>query len=231
MRRRLPHGEKAAVYEARWEAAPALLIAPVVLVGLAVVSSVEGWELHGLPWWIWIVLALPALLVSLDIALGAKGVGVVRSRAAALVLLGLVVAGNLVGLVLLVSALVSTSTDDLGGGQLLLTSVVIWLTNVSVFGLWFWEIDDGGPFARAGRERATPDFQFPQDENPGLAREGWRPRVWDYLYTSLANASAFSATDVMPLTVHAKLLMAIESVFSLALVVLVTARAVNVLGS
>jgi len=227
-----PRGsETAAVYEARWEAAPALLIAPIVLVGLALVSYVEGWELHGLAWWIWILLALPALLVCADIGLGARGVGLVRSRAAALVLLGVVVAGNLVGLVLLVSALVSTSTQDLGGGQLLCTAVAIWATNVSVFGLWFWEMDDGGPYRRAAKERATPDFQFPQDENPGLKRPGWRPRVWDYLYTSLANASAFSATDVMPLTVHAKLLMGIESVFSLALVVLVTARAVNVLGS
>lgn len=224
-------GDTAAVYEARWEAAPALLIAPAALLGLAFVSWAEGWELHGLPWWVWIVLALPALLVSIDIGLGARGVGVVRSRAAALVLLGFVVAGNLLGLGLLVAALVSTSTKDLGGGQLLFTAVVIWVTNVSVFGLWFWEMDDGGPFERARHERATPDFQFPQDENPGLAREGWRPRVWDYLYTSLANASAFSATDVMPLTLHAKLLMGIESVFSLALVVLVTARAVNVLGS
>ena len=223
--------ETAAVYEARWEAAPALLIAPAVLLGLALLSAAKGWELHGLPWWIWVVLALPALLVCADIGLGARGMGVVRSRRAALVLLAVVVAGNLLGLGLLVSALVSTSTEDLGGGQLLATAVAIWATNVSVFGLWFWEMDDGGPYRRAGRERVAPDFQFPQDENPGLAREGWRPRVWDYLYTSLANASAFSATDVMPLTLHAKLLMAIESVFSLALVVLVTARAVNVLGS
>ena len=224
-------GDRAAVYEARWEAAPALLIAPAVLVGLALVSASEGWELHGLSWWIWVVLALPALLVCADIALGVRGVGVVRTRTAALVLLGVVVAGNLVGLGLLVSALVSTSTADLGGGQLLCTAVAIWATNVSVFGLWFWEMDDGGPYRRAGKDRVAPDFQFPQDENPGLKRDGWRPRVWDYLYTSLANASAFSATDVMPLTLHAKLLMAIESVFSLALVVLVTARAVNVLGS
>ena len=208
-----------------------LVIAPAALVALALVSARRGWELHGLPWWIWIVLALPALLVSLDLALGSRGAGIVRTRRAALALLGVVIAGNLVGLVLLVSALVSTSTSDLGGGQLLTTAVVIWITNVSVFGLWFWELDDGGPFARARHERATPDFQFPQDENPSLARPGWRPRVWDYLYTSLANASAFSATDVMPLTLHAKLLMGLEAVISLALVVLVTARAVNVLGS
>jgi hypothetical protein len=224
-------GETEAHYEARWEAAPVLLIAAAVLVTLAFVSARRGWDLHGLPWWTWIVLALPALLASLDLALGARGAGIVRTRSAALVLLGVVVAGNLAGLALLVTALVSTSTGDLGGGQLLTTAVVIWITDVCVFGLWFWELDDGGPFARARHERATPDFQFPQDENPTLARPGWRPRVWDYLYTSLANASAFSATDVMPLTLHAKLVMGLEGVISLALVVLVTARAVNVLGS
>jgi uncharacterized membrane protein len=223
--------ETAAHYEARWEAAPVLLIATAVLVALALVSYRRGWELHGLPWWIWLVLALPTLLASLDLALGARGAGIVRTRAAALVLLGVVIAGNLLGLALLVAALVSTSTGELGGGQLLTTAVAIWMTDVCVFGLWFWELDDGGPFARARHERARPDFQFPQDENSGLARPGWRPRVWDYLYTSLANASAFSATDVMPLTLHAKLVMGLEAVISLALVVLVTARAVNVLGS
>ncbi len=223
--------ERAALYEARREAAPAVAIAPVVLIALGLVSWSEEWELHGLPWWMWVVLAMPALLVCLDLGLGARGLGFVRTRLAALVLLGVNVFGNLVGLGLLVAALVATSSDDLGGGQLLFTAAAIWTTNVIVFGLWFWEMDADGPSERARNERPAPDFQFPQDENPGLARDGWRPRVWDYLYLSLTNASAFSPTDAMPLTLHAKLLMGVESVFSLVLVVLVTARAVNVLGS
>lgn len=220
--------ERQARYEVRREAASVAICSSAALILLALVSWREGWEVVSFPWWTWLVLALPGLVLCLDLWLG---VGIAGQRSSAFVLLGLIVAGNVAGLVLLISALVTTRSSDIGGGQLLMTAAVIWVANVIVFGIWYWEVDDGGPFDRARKERKTPDFQFPQDENPGLRRPGWRPRVWDYLYTSLANASAFSATDVMPLTLHAKLLMGIESVFSLALVVLVTARAVNVLGT
>ena len=115
-------------------------------------------------------------------------------------------------------------------GELLLTAFALLVTNVIVFGLWYWEVDDGGPVVRARRPRAIPDFQFPQDENPQLA-PGWKPQVWDYIYLSLTNSIAFSPTDAMPLTRHTKLLMGLESVISITVVVLVTARAVNVLGS
>jgi len=223
--------KRAALYEARREAAPAVVIAAVVLMALALVSWEEGWELVELSWWIWLVLAVPGLLLCADLWLGARGVGLARTRLAALILLGVIVFGNLIGLVLLVVALVTTSSENLGGGQLLVTAATIWTANVIVFGMCYWDIDDGGPFERARHERTTPDFQFPQDENRALAADDWRPRVWDYLYVSLTNASAFSPTDAMPLTLHAKLLMGVESVFSLVLVVLVTARAVNVLGS
>ena len=223
--------ELSASYEARREAASAVVIAVLVLAGLALASQREGWELVGMPWWTWLVLAIPGLVLCLDLWVGANGVAIVRTRTIALVLLGLIVLGNMVGLALLIAALVSTGTSELGGGQLLFTAAAIWIANVIVFGLVYWDLDDGGPFARARNERRTPDFQFPQDENPALAREGWRPRVWDYLYVSLTAGSAFSPTDTMPLTLPAKLLVGIESVVSLVIVVLVTARAVNVLGS
>lgn len=209
-----------------------MVVAVLVLIALALVSGKKGWELVELPWWIWLVLAAPGLLLYADLWLGARGiVGFGRTRLAALVLLGVVVLGNVIGLVLLVAALVTTSSDNLGGAQLLVTAAAIWTANVIVFGLLFWDVDDGGPFERARHERTTPDFQFPQDENPELAREKWRPQVWDYAYVSLTSATAFSPTDAMPLTLTAKLLMGTESTVSLVLIVLVTARAVNVLGS
>jgi uncharacterized membrane protein len=77
--------------------------------------------------------------------------------------------------------------------------------------------------------RSKPDFQFPQDDNPDVAREGWAPRLWDYLYVSLTNAMAFSPTDVMPLTRPAKTIMAAESTLSAITILLVAARAVNIL--
>jgi hypothetical protein len=101
-----------------------------------------------------------------------------------------------------------------------------------VFGLLFWELDAGGPAARIqAADRATPDFQFPQDENPQLATTGWAPRAWDYAYLSLTNAIAFSPTDTLPLSGRAKATMGLESVISAVTILLVAARAVNVLGT
>ena len=221
-------GEVEARYEARREAAPAVLIAILALGLIAAASRREGWQLVGVGWWVWLVLAIPGLLLCVDIWLGAHGVRVVRTRLASLVVLGMIVAGNVVGLVLLIAALVSTSSDQLGGGQLLLTAAAIWVANVIVFGVVYWDLDGGGPFERASHDRRQRDFQFPQDDAPDL---GWKPRVWDYLYVSLTAGTAFSPTDTMPLTLIAKLLHGLQSIVSLVIIVLVTARAVNVLGS
>jgi len=216
-------------YEARREAAPALLAALGVLVLLALVSRVEGWEvLHRIRWWTWLVLALPELVLLVDLLFDGM---LVRTRRIALGLLGILVVGNLASLGILVVGLLTTNTRHLSGAELLMTGFAIWLTNVIVFGLWFWEIDDGGPVARSLHPRGKPDFQFSQDDNPQLAPDDWSPQVWDYLYVSLTNAIAFSPTDSMPLTRHAKALMALGSLISVVAVLLVAARAVNVLGA
>ena len=225
--------ESEAHVEARREAAPAVALALALLVFLALVSEHEGWHLlHRVPWWAWLVLALPEIVLIVDFTIRETGAGGMRSRRVALVFLGLLVAGNVLALFILVAGLVTTSTRDLGGGELLLTAFVIWTTNVIVFGIWFWEVDLGGPITRAtlgGHDK--PDFQFPQDENPELKRDGWYPKLWDYLYVSLTNSIAFSPTDAMPLTRHAKLLMGMESAISVVSVLLVAARAVNVLAA
>src|SRR5262245_57735118 len=218
-------------HEARREAIASVLVVVGALVLLASASWNGGWELVDVPRWSWLVLAVPGLLLCADLWLGARGTGFAATRTASLVLLGLIVLGNLIGVCLLVAALVTTGSDELGGGQLLVTAASIWIGNVIVFGLVYWDLDAGGPFARARGSRTRPDFVFPQDENPGLAPDEWRPRVWDYLFVSLTSGTAFSPTDSMPLTGRAKLLVSAESVVSLVLIVLVTARAVNVLGS
>ena len=112
--------------------------------------------------------------------------------------------------------------------DLLAHGSVVWLTNIITFGLLFWQVDEGGPRLRAERARPDPDFEFPQDAR---LRAGWNPRLSDYLYVSLTNAIAVSPTDTMPLTRRAKGLMAVESLISYAVVILVVARAVNVLGA
>jgi hypothetical protein len=126
---------------------------------------------------------------------------------------------------------VTTKSEELGGVQLLVTTGVIWAANVVVFGLCYWDLDDGGPFERAHHEREHPDFRFAQDETPEVAKPDWHPRVWDYIFVALTSATAFSPTDTMPLTLKAKLLVGTEEFVSLVLIVLVTARAVSVLGT
>jgi uncharacterized membrane protein len=113
--------------------------------------------------------------------------------------------------------------------QLLLTGGAIWLTNVIVFGLWYWEFDRGGPVERAAGTQPYPDFVFPQMMSPELAPVEWEPGFVDYLYVSFTNAMAFSPTDVMPMTRWAKLTMLTQSLISVITLVLVIARAVNIL--
>jgi uncharacterized membrane protein len=113
--------------------------------------------------------------------------------------------------------------------ELLLAGGAIWLTNVIVFGVWYWEFDRGGPIARAAGSQPYPDFMFPQMTNPDLAPADWESGFVDYLYTSFTNAMAFSPTDVMPMTRWAKLTMLTQSVISVVTIVLVVARAVNML--
>jgi hypothetical protein len=144
-------------------------------------------------------------------------------------LLALVSLTTLVSLILLARFLLDGSQAR--GHALLFAGAVLWMTNVLVFGIWYWELDGGGPGARLTRDGGSvrPDFLFPQMAQPQLA-SGWRPAFVDYLYTSYTNATAFSPTDTLPLTGMAKLLMAVQSLTALVTVVLVVARAVNALA-
>ena len=108
----------------------------------------------------------------------------------------------------------------------------IFLTNIIVFGIWYWETDLGGPFGRSGinpTEDRYPDFMFPQTDKPDLGPADWEPRFMDYLYVSFTNVVAFSPTDTMPLTRRAKAMMALQSIIAVSTLALVIARAVNVL--
>ncbi|HLI16119.1 MAG TPA: hypothetical protein VKV23_08740 [Acidimicrobiales bacterium] len=153
---------------------------------------------------------------------------VARFRAVAIVLIALVNAANLVSLGELVNALLYDPRAS--GRALVLASVPIWLTNVIVFALWFWELDRGGPAARLRQRHGPPDFLFPQMSTPGATRPGWSPGFLDYLYTSFTNATAFSPTDTMPLSAWAKALMMGQALASLLTVALVVSRAVNILS-
>ncbi len=150
-------------------------------------------------------------------------------RAVVVGLLALVSLTTLVSLILLARFLLDGSHAH--GHALLFAGAVLWMTNVLVFGIWYWELDAGGPGKRlaADARTATSDFLFPQMTQPRLAI-GWRSSFTDYLYTSYTTATAFSPTDTLPLSAMAKLLMAIQSLTALVTILLVVARAVNALG-
>ena len=210
--------------EARIEATLFALVACGLLWLLALVSMSVGWTILGLDGWVWFVLSVPELLLVTSFGLRA-------SRRIDVMVLLIVVAGNLCGLGLLIASLVTEASSELSGGQLLLSGALLWLTNVIVFGLLYWSIDAGGPITRAQHGRGAPDFWFPQDDNDKLAKTQWYPRLEDYTYVALTNGIAFSPTDAMPLTRWAKTLMGLEALISVGAVLLVAARAVNVLGA
>lgn len=222
-------GARRALREARTEAVVVLALDVALFAGLAIVDKAKGWDIIDLPWWVWLLLALPALLLMISLLaapLAELSPGWVRNAGVAL--LGLLVASDAVAVGVLVAALAGSGAGRLSAGELLAHGTVVWLTNIITFGLLFWQLDGGGPRLRAERGRPDPDFEFPQDAR---LRAGWSPRLSDYLYVSLTNAIAVSPTDTMPLTRRAKGLMAVESLISYAVVILVVARAVNVLGA
>lgn len=142
----------------------------------------------------------------------------------AALLIGLVSLANACELGLLIKALIHGAA--LPGKSLLSGALAIFLTNIIMFGIWFWELGSPGLSGRYKYE-AGHHFLFPQAQ---LNDSKWQPLFTDYLYVSLTNSTAFSPTDTMPLTHAAKALMSIQALISLLTVVLVTARAVNILG-
>lgn len=148
-------------------------------------------------------------------------------RRTTIALIALITLANVASVELLVHNLLHTNVAQ--GRSLIYAAVAIWLTNVIAFGLWYWELDRGGPHLRAGGLGGWPDIQFPQMENPQLAPAQWKPHFGDYLYTSFANGTSFAPADAMPLSLRVKALFAAESMVSLVTIAVVAARAVNIL--
>ena len=139
------------------------------------------------------------------------------------------VAANAASLVLLVEGVFIGSRLSAAG--LLTTGLALWVADVAVFALLYWELDGGGVESRAaGYPERYPDLVFPQHQadQQGIAPPAWKPRFYDYVYVSLTSAIAFSPTDAMPYTLRAKLVMGAENVLSFATLAVVVARAVNI---
>jgi hypothetical protein len=223
-----------AEHEAIREASPFAVGVALIQAALAAVSARAGWDLlDGVGWLLWALTAAAWLVLALVLLAGlSEGMGG-RDVRRWLVerLLGLVVLLSVVQTALLVASLVNATDVRLTGPQLLQSGATLWVSNVVAFGLAFWEADLGGPVRRAmAAHRRHPDFAFPQDGDDGLRPDDWSPHLIDYVYVSLTNSIAFSPTDTMPLTRRAKGLMALGALVSAITVLLVAARAVNILG-
>lgn len=113
---------------------------------------------------------------------------------------------------------------------LLQDAALIWVTNVLVFALWYWEVDGGGPAKRQPGRHASTDFYFPQQQqdDDGVV-EGWSPGFIDYLFLAFNTSTAFSPTDTLVLSRRVKVLMMMQASISLVVVAVLAARAINTL--
>jgi uncharacterized membrane protein len=148
-------------------------------------------------------------------------------RRTAIALTAFVSVANIYSLIELSHLLLHHKVEN--GPRLIISGMLIWLTNFLIFALWYWELDRGGPGRRAAGHDGPPDLLFPQMNDDRVQPLNWRPQFFDYLYVSLTNAAAFSPTDTMPLTLKVKGMMGVQSIVSLVTIGLIVSRAVNIL--
>jgi len=176
-----------------------------------------------------IILVELALIVLLGFTANTK---IRRTQSAhhsvSVILLAIISAVNVSGLIFVLHSLI-TDHGLLNGEKLLASAVAIFMTNIIVYALWYWEIDSPG-LTRTRWSKYDKDFQFTQQD---LAAEfpGWQPQFGDYLFLSISNAINFAPADSRPLTLQAKALMASQSLISVFTLALVIARSVSVLGA
>ncbi|HYU77325.1 MAG TPA: hypothetical protein VEL31_32045 [Ktedonobacteraceae bacterium] len=176
----------------------------------------------------WLLLAIEAVLLIplLFIGITQRPVPHITLRFFAFAVLAVVTLGLAASIVLLVNTVITGSTK---GSFLLRSAALLWITNILVFALWYWEIDGGGPHKRHMSGHQAADFMFPQQADGN--KTGWVAEFVDYLFVAFTGATALSPADTFPLTRPAKLLMMTEAMLSLIIIVLLAARAVNILGS
>ena len=206
--------------ERRWPTSLAVLVA----IGLQVGTPSRG-RLPG--WWVFPALEFVVLVLLIAVDPGRVDDRSTRARRITIGLITVMTAATVGGLFVLLYDILQgtplTATTLLGRGA------ALWLTNIIVFSLWYWELDRGGPAERGVGSKVPPSFAFPEDAMPEFAASGWTPKYPDYLYLAFTNSTAFSPTDTLPVVTWAKMTMMLQSAVSLVTAVLVLARAINVL--
>jgi hypothetical protein len=222
-------------HEPRWHASLATLVALGLYVTLPPKYTIGP---------IWVApLMVMAVLVPLSILAPKRHRESRRMRFWGIVSIAIINFFNIVSVLALVDSFFhpAKTAQAVSAATLLLHGMQIWLTNIIVFALWYWELDGDGPDARAHANAASEfknaDFLFPQMQQMAMASSCdaaymdplWKPQFFDYLYLSFTNCTAFSPTDVMPLSRWAKFLMMVEALISLITVAIVLARAVSLI--
>jgi uncharacterized membrane protein len=204
--------------ESRWPAIAAVVVAVVIYTFLPP-------SFIGVPRWI-----LPVVTTLMAIPLIILNPHHFTRQTAWSRWLGIALAAMLVGFnqVEVIGIFRELLSGSAHGPTVLLNSAQVWATDIIAFGLAYWELDGRGPVSRRlPPDPEARDFRFPQED---LGKPvPWRPAFFDYLYFSLSNMIAFSPTDVMPFTIRAKALMALQAITGFGLLALVIARAVNIL--
>lgn len=208
--------------EPRWPVATTTLGVLVLLIALP-------WRIRVYPIWVPYIGVIALIVPMAAVTLASKRSGWLRiERTTTLLFCAFAETATLVALARLLGAMVRGSRE-ISGNQVLTSSVATWVMNVLTFSLLYWQIDRGGPSSQANKRRQ--DWLFPQEEIGETVDPKWRATFVDYLYLAYSTATAFSTTDVSPLTSRAKLLMMLESAISLVTTVAVAARAINILGT
>jgi uncharacterized membrane protein len=211
--------------EPRWPPISALAVLIVLNLGLRVWLPHE--PLVGVPWLVPVLeVVLLSVLLLADPSRHSSHVTRGTMRRITIALVGLLVAGALAATGLLIHDLIRGAKVAQSPSTLLADGAFVWVGNNLAFALLFWLMDGGGPIARR-RQPAPVDFAFTQQLSPEIAPPRWRPFFLDYLHLGFTNATAFSPTDVLPLTHRAKYAMLVQSTVAIALFGLVIARAVN----
>lgn len=209
--------------EPRWPASLAVLVAAALNFALpAKYSMGPSWLMPVL-----VVLILAPLTIAAPRRVEREGRW---QQILAIALIAVVNVANVVSLGLLIAQMV-VNAKNVTGGELIVSGAVIWVTNILVFALWYWELDRGGPDARLTPTRGAPDFLFPQMVTPvACETPDWRPSFVDYFYLAFTFSTAFSPTDTFPLRPWVKMLTVVQAVVSLLTIAIVASRAVNILG-
>lgn len=151
-------------------------------------------------------------------------------RVVTAVLIAFITVGNALDANYLVHLILEDEDRAMGGPvRLLSAGAAIWVINVLAFGLWFWDLDQGGAAERAHGTTRLPALLFPEMGNPEVVRAGWAPTLPDYLHMSWGAATSIGPSDVSAIKLWSKALLTFEAAVSLLLGVIIVARAVNLL--